>query len=80
MPLVGECFQYVREPTNEEDAISVACNNFHSKEEVVDLVQPKSPWLILFLLHYTLDISATGKRVNHGGEYGLEIPANFHFY
>ena len=51
MPLVGECFQYVREPTNEEDAISVACNNFHSKEEVVDLVQPKSPWLILFLLH-----------------------------
>ena len=22
---------------------------------------------------------STGKRVNHGGEYGLEIPANFHF-
>ena len=27
-----------------------------------------------------LDIFATGKHVNHGGEYGLEIPANFHFY
>ena len=26
-----------------------------------------------------LDIFATGKRVNHGVECGLEIPANFHF-
>ena len=28
----------------------------------------------------SLGIFGTGKRVNHGGEYGLEIPANFHFY
>ena len=27
-----------------------------------------------------LDIFATEKCVNHGGEYGLEFPSNFHFY
>ena len=32
------------------------------------------------LPHWALDIFATWKRVNDGGEYGLEIPANFNFY
>ena len=36
--------------------------------------------MFLSLSRCTLDIFATGKRVNHGGEYGLEIPANFSFY
>ena len=36
--------------------------------------------MFLSLPHITLDIFPIGKRVNHGGEYGLEIPANFHFY
>ena len=40
--------------------------------------------MIVFMfqsLHYcALDIFATGKPVNHGGKYGLGIPANFHFY
>ena len=35
---------------------------------------------ILSLPHYALNIFATGKRVNHGGKYGLETPENFHFY
>ena len=26
------------------------------------------------------DIFAAGKRINHGGEYLLDIRANFHFY
>ena len=34
----------------------------------------------LSLPHWTLNIFETGKRVNHGGDYGLEIPENFHFY
>ena len=34
----------------------------------------------LSLPHCTLDIFVTGKRVTQGGEYGLEIPATFHFY
>ena len=33
----------------------------------------------LFLPNCVLDVFATGKRVTHGGEYGLEIPSNFHF-
>ena len=37
-------------------------------------------FMLLSLPHFTLDIFATGKQVNHGGEYGLEIPADFHFY
>ena len=36
--------------------------------------------MFLSLPHCALDIFATGKRVNHGGQYGLEIQANFHFY
>ena len=30
--------------------------------------------------HYALDFFAIGKRVKHGGEYWLEIPASFDFY
>ena len=36
----------------------------------------KERWLAMC----TLDIFATGKCVNRGGENGLEIPSNFHFY
>ena len=36
--------------------------------------------MFLSLLRSTLDVFATGKHVNHGGEYGLEIPAIFLFY
>ena len=36
--------------------------------------------MFLYLPRCALDIFATGKRVNHGRDYGLEIPANFHFY
>ena len=34
---------------------------------------------LLFLPHDSLNMIATGGRVNHGGKYELEIPANFHF-
>ena len=36
--------------------------------------------MFLSLPYCTLDISAVGICVNHGCEYGLEIPKNFHFY
>ena len=36
--------------------------------------------MFLFLLHCALEVLATEKRVNHGGEYGMEIPAIFIFY
>ena len=36
--------------------------------------------MFLFLLHCALEVFATEKRVNQGGEYGMEIPAIFIFY
>ena len=34
--------------------------------------------MFLSLSHSALGILATGKHVNHGDEYGQEIPANFY--
>ena len=75
----------MKEPTNkvEKNAFAVVRTNSHCEEEMVRAGQQKSPRLHLcfyLLLRCTLDVFATGKRVNHGGEYGLEIPANFLFY
>ena len=36
--------------------------------------------IFLSLLRCDLDVFATEKRINHGGEYGMEIPAIFLFY
>ena len=35
---------------------------------------------ISILVSLRFDIFATGKQVNHGGEYGLEISTTFYFY
>ena len=47
-------------------------------------MKQKSSWsfvsMFLSLSRFALDIFATGKRVNHEGEYGQVIPVNFHFY
>ena len=44
-PLIGECLQCVKEPTNEvnKNAVAVVRTNSRCKEEVVTLVQQKSP-------------------------------------
>lgn len=34
----------------------------------------------LSLSHCYLELEITGKRVNRGGGYGLEMTARFHFY
>ena len=36
-------------------------------------------FMFLSLRHCTLDVFATGKHINHGDKYRLEIHANFHF-
>ena len=36
--------------------------------------------MFLSLHHRALDTFVTGKRVNHGGECGLEIPATCYFH
>ena len=44
-PLVGKCWQCVKESSNEvgKNAVVVVCTNSHCKEEVVNHVQEKSP-------------------------------------
>ena len=46
-PLVGECLQSVKKPTNEvcKNAVAVVRSNSYCREEVVGHVQQISPWL-----------------------------------
>ena len=80
-PLVGKCLQCVKERTNgvEKNAVARVRTNSYCKGKVVGHVSLIVS-MFLFLPYCTLGIFATGKRVNHGVEYGLEIPVNFHFY
>ena len=82
-PLVGKSLYCVKEPTNKVDknAVAVVHTNFHCKE-VVGHVQQNIfmiASLFLSLSHCALYIFANGKSINHGGEYGLEIPEKFNF-
>ena len=84
-PLLDECLKCVREPTNEVDkhAVGVVRINSLSKEVVVGHVLKFISMIVSTLLSLpgsTLNIEMTGKRVNCGAGYGLEIPANFYFY
>ena len=84
-PLVGECIKSRKEPTNEMDktAVAVIRINSYSEEVVVGHVaknMSKIVFMFLSLPHCALDIFVTGKRINRGGGYGLEIPANFYFH
>ena len=83
--LLGECLKSRKELTNEMDKTAVAGirNNSYSEEVVVRHVpknMSKIVFIFLFLSHCALDIFVTAKRINRGGGYGLEIPANFYFY
>ena len=62
----------------EKNTVAVVRSNPHCEKEMVGAVQQKS--MILFLLRCALDVFATEKHVNHGGEYGMEIPLIFLFY
>ena len=84
-PLLGECLKCVKEPTNEGDKHAVAVVRINSLgKEVVVGHMPKFISMIasmfLSLSWCTLSIEGTGKGVNRGAGYGLEIPAKFHFY
>ena len=70
-------FAIVKEATRNVDknADVMVRANSQCKEEISMIVS-----MFLFLFYCALDIFATGKRVNHGGDYGLEIPANFYFH
>ena len=75
----------MKEPTNEVDihAVAVVRINSLSKEVVVGHVPKFISMIVSMFLSLpgcTLSIEMSGKCDNRGASYGLEIPANFHFY
>ena len=74
--LLGECLKCQKESTNEVNKHAVAVVRIYSfsKEVVVGHV------LKFISMFVSMSLSVTGKRVNRGAGYGLEISANFHFY
>ena len=83
--LLGECLKSRKELTNEigKTAVAGISIDSYSEEVVVRHVlknMSKIVFIFLSLPHCVLDIFVTGKRINRGGGYGLEIPANFYFY
>ena len=73
----------MKEPTNkvEKNAFAVVRTNSHCERDGSRWATEISTIVSMFLslLRYALDVFATGTRVNHGDEYGLEIPATFLF-
>ena len=74
-----------KEPSNgvDKNAVTVIRLNSCGKEEVVGHVLQnisKVVSLHLSLSHCYLELEVTGKLVNRGGSYGLEIPARFRFH
>ena len=75
----------MKERTNEVDkhTVAVVRINSLSKEVVVRHVPKFISMIVPMLLSLpgcTLSSEVTGKRVSYGAGYGLEIPANLHFY
>ena len=74
----------MKKPTNEEDkgAVSVVLTNSRCKKGAWPCTTETSMIASIFLSlsHCALDIFATGENVKQRGEYGLEIPTDFHFH
>ena len=79
--MVGQCLQWVKKTTNGvyKNTVAAVCTNSYYKiidgwpcatEHLHDCIHVSIPVL------YPLDILATVKRINHGGENGLGISAN----
>ena len=82
--LLGKCLFSKKEPSNGVDKNAVAVTRLSScgeEEAVVHVPQNNESCFIVFSLpHYYVELEVTGKCVNSGGGYGLEILAWFRFY
>ena len=72
-PLVGEFLKSRKsQPTKSTSEKVVVGHVAKNMSKVV--------FMFLSLPHCALDFFVTGKRINHGGGYGLEIPPIFFFF
>ena len=83
-PLVGECLQCVKQPTNtvDKNTVNVVRTNVLTVKKRWLAICKISMIVSMFLSqsHWALDVFTTGRRVNRGCEYGLQFHATFHFY
>ena len=84
-PLIRESLSCKPEPSNiaDKDAVAIIRKDCFGKDTVVGhLPQNIAKLSSLFLKVQNTSITAivTGKRLNRGGGYGLEVPVTFTFY
>ena len=85
-PLIGMILRCKREPANEMDkhAITIMRSNSLGKESSVvgHIPENVSKFSLMFLmtLFTSTEVEVAGKKLNHGGGHGLEIPIKYCFY
>ena len=75
--VVGETYSCTREPGNEQDSKAVAVMYEDGVVGHSPLAISKCISLFLNLPGSFLETKVTGKRINRGGGYGLEVPCKY---
>ena len=76
-PVVGETYSCTRKPGNEQDYHAVAVMYEDRVVGHIPLAISKCISLFLTLPGLFLETKVTGKKINRGGGYGLEVPCKY---
>ena len=77
-PAEGETYSCTRETGNEQDCNAVAVMYEDRVVSLISLAISKCISLFLTLPESLLETKLTGKRINQGGGYGLEVLCKYH--
>ena len=77
-PVLGRRYSFTLEEKNEHDEHAVAVVNDDDVVGYIPLRLPKIMSIYLKLTSLHMEVELTGKYVNRGGGYGLEIPCKYH--
>ena len=78
-PTLGEILECKREPQNEKDPKAVASSRDEKVVGHVPLIYTRYVSRFLELESSSASCEFTGKRLNRGGCYGLEVPCKYKF-
>ena len=78
-PTLGEILECKREPQNEKDPNAVAVTKDGKVVSHVPLIYTRYVSRFLELESSSASCEVTGKRLNRGGGYGLEVPCKYKF-
>ena len=76
-PVEGETYSFTREPGNEQDCNAVAVMYEDRVVGHIRLAISKCISLFFTLPGSFFETKVTGKRINRGGGYGLEVPCKY---